>query len=70
MDCSTFGLYCITITWQQIFKGSFQVAAIGILPPATVKPRLLGKYCSETVAAGSSKPNRVRVLGYMAKAIR
>jgi len=23
--CSTVGLYCITITWQQIFKGSFRL---------------------------------------------
>jgi len=36
-DCSTFGLYCVTITWQQIFKGSLQVAAISILLPVTVE---------------------------------
>ena len=31
-DCSTIGLYFVTITWQQIFKGSLQVTeSIAIL---------------------------------------
>ena len=42
-DCSTIGLYCVTMTWQQIFKGSLRVAAIGILPPVTVERRCLGR---------------------------
>jgi len=25
------GLYCVTIPWQQIFKGSLQVAIVGVL---------------------------------------
>jgi len=40
-DCSNFGLYCVTITWQQIFKGSLQVAAIGVSSPVTVERRHL-----------------------------
>jgi len=36
-DSSTIGLYCITITWQQIFKGSLQVAAVGVLPLVTIE---------------------------------
>jgi len=31
------------MTWQQIFKGSLRVAAIGILPPVTVERRRLGR---------------------------
>jgi len=52
------GLCCVTITFQQqFFRGSLQVAAIGVLPPVTVEHRHLGKYCSEIVTADSSKPN-------------
>jgi len=40
-DCSTVGLYCVTITWQQIFKGLLQVAAVGFrsMYSTTVQPR-------------------------------
>jgi len=31
-DCFIVGLYCVTITWQQIFKGSVQVTVVGVLP--------------------------------------
>jgi len=44
-DCSAVGLYCITITWQQIFKSSLQVqaAVVGVLPHVTVELRYLGR---------------------------
>jgi len=43
-ECSTIGLYCVTITCQQqFFKGSLEVAAMGALPHVTVKRRHLGK---------------------------
>jgi len=29
-DCSTVGLYCVTITWQQICKGSFCITVAGV----------------------------------------
>jgi len=29
--CSTVGLYCLTIAWQQIFKGSLRVTVAGVL---------------------------------------
>jgi len=41
-EFSIIDLYCVTITWQQIFKRSLQVAAIGILPPVTVEHWHLG----------------------------
>jgi len=28
-DCSPFGLYCVTITWQQIFKDLLHVMVVG-----------------------------------------
>jgi len=31
VDCSIASLYCVTMTWQQIFKGSFQVTVQGVL---------------------------------------
>jgi len=42
-DCSTVGLYCITITWQQICKGSFCITVAGVLLHETVERRHLGK---------------------------
>jgi len=42
-DFSYVGLYCVSITRQYIFKGSFQVAAIGILPSVVVECRHLGR---------------------------
>jgi len=41
-DCSIAGLYCITITWQHIFKGSLQVTIEGVLLHVTVERRHLG----------------------------
>jgi len=38
----TVGLYCVTITWQQIFKGSLQVMVVGVLPHMKVELRHLG----------------------------
>jgi len=29
---STIGLCCVTMTWQQIFKGALQVAVVTVLP--------------------------------------
>jgi len=45
----------ITITRQQILKGSLQVTVVGVLPHVTVERRHLGRYCSETVAVDSGK---------------
>jgi len=44
-DCSTVGLYCVTITWQQIVKGLLEVAVEGVLQHVqlSVEPRL-GRY--------------------------
>ena len=36
-DCSILGLYCVTIGWQQILKGSYQVAVEDVLPHVTVE---------------------------------
>ena len=36
-DCSTVWLYCITITWQQIFMCSLQVTVGGIFPHVSVE---------------------------------
>ena len=30
-DCSNVGLHCVTVTWQQIFKGSLQVTVANVL---------------------------------------
>jgi len=32
-DCSTVGLYGVTMTWQQLFKGLLQVAQWAFLMP-------------------------------------
>jgi len=40
-DCSTVGLYCVTVTWQRIFKCLRKVAAVGVLPHVTVEGRHL-----------------------------
>jgi len=49
--CSTISLCCITITWQQIFKGSLQVAGSSVLPHVTVESRHLGRYMQLVTAA-------------------
>jgi len=41
-DCSTVGLYCVTITWQQICKGSLYTVA-GVLLHETVERRHLSR---------------------------
>jgi len=48
-DCSTVGLHCVTITWQQIFKISLYIAVAGVLLHEAVERTHLGRYCSETV---------------------
>jgi len=47
VDCSTIGLYFVTITWQQIFKGSLQVTGnVAIL--ADLLPNLVGlSHCQQ-----------------------
>ena len=40
-DCSTVGLYGVTITWQRIFKYLRQVPAVGVLLHVTVERRHL-----------------------------
>jgi len=42
-DFSTVGLYCVTITWQQICKGSLYITVAGILLHETVESRHLGR---------------------------
>jgi len=39
VDCSAVVLYCVTIIWPQIFRGSLQVMAAGLLPIVTVEHR-------------------------------
>jgi len=34
---------CVTITWQEIFKDSLQVTAVGVSPHVTVEHRHLGR---------------------------
>jgi len=41
-DCSIVGLYCVTITWQQIYKGSLYITMPGVLLLETVERRRLG----------------------------
>jgi len=38
-DCSTVGLYCVTITWKRLFTCSLQVTAGGIFPHVSVERR-------------------------------
>jgi len=42
-DCSTVGLYCVTITWQQICKGSLYIVVAGVLLHETAERRHLGR---------------------------
>jgi len=37
-DCSTIGLYCVTIAWQRIFKCSLEVTE-GVLPHVAVESK-------------------------------
>jgi len=39
----TVRLYCVTKTWQQIFKGSLQVTVMCVLLHVTVQRRHLGR---------------------------
>jgi len=40
----------VTITWQQICKGSLYITVAGVLLHEAVERRRLGRQCSETVA--------------------
>jgi len=40
--CSTVGLHCVTITWQQICKGSLHITVAGISLHETVELTHLG----------------------------
>ena len=42
-DYSTVGLYCVTITWQQIFKSSLYITVAGVLLHETVERTRLGR---------------------------
>ena len=42
-DFSTVGLYYVTITWQQIYKGSLYITVAGVLLHETVERRHVGK---------------------------
>jgi len=42
-DCSTVGVYCVTIPWQQIFKGSRYITVAGVLLHETVERKRLGR---------------------------
>jgi len=41
-DCSTVGLYCVTIPLQQTCKGSLYITVAGVLPHGAVERRRLG----------------------------
>jgi len=36
-DCSTVALYCVTVTWQQIFKSSLYITVADVLLHETVE---------------------------------
>jgi len=40
---STVGLYCVTITWQQICRSSLYIAVVGVLLHETVERTRLGR---------------------------
>jgi len=42
-DFSTVDFYCVTITWQQIFKGSRYITVAGVLLHDTVGRTHLGR---------------------------
>jgi len=42
-DCSAVGLYCVTITWQQILKTSRYIAVAGVLFHDIVERTHLGR---------------------------
>jgi len=42
-DFFTVGLFCVKITWQQIFVCSVQVTILGVLPHETVERRHRGR---------------------------
>ena len=52
-NCSTTGLCCVTITWQQIFEDALQVTVVGVLLHAAIERRLLGRQCCETATGDS-----------------
>jgi len=43
VNCSTIGLCCVTITWQQIFEDAFQVTVVDVLSRVTVERRHFGR---------------------------
>jgi len=60
-NCSTIGLCCVTITWQQIFEDALQVTVVRVLPNVTIEHRQFGRKC-ETVTADRGKPRRFIML--------
>jgi len=42
-DCSTVDLYCVTITWQQICKGSLHITVAGVSLHEIVERTNLGR---------------------------
>jgi len=48
-DCSTVGLYCVTIPWQQTCKSSLYITVAGVLLRETDELTHLGRECSKTV---------------------
>ena len=55
-DCSIAGLYCVTITWQQIYKGSLYITMPGVLLHETVERRRLGSNAARQWHADCGKP--------------
>ena len=47
VDCSTVGLYRVTIPWQQTCKSSCYITVAGVLLPETVERKHLGRLCRE-----------------------
>jgi len=66
-EYSTVGLYCAKIIWQQIFKSSLEVKAVGVLLHVSVERRHLRWKCIKTVTADSGKPFQSRVPHFFAK---
>jgi len=42
-DYSTVGLYCVTITWQQVCKSSLYITVAGVLLHETLERTRLGR---------------------------
>jgi len=66
-EYSTVGLDCTKIIWQQIFKSSLEVTAVGVLLHVSVERRHLRRKCIKTVTVDSGKTFQFRERHFFAK---